>query len=138
MNRVTVATWLEVHGPCTSLDLREKMGITAKGTPISGHLSTLARDGFAKKKKVGNVNVFTITKKGAKWSADRPSELETVEQINANTYSKGSQTKAKVRLPNSETVENALEGISDIVKENQQFRAGFESLYVQIGQLLGK
>lgn len=138
MNRATAAAWLEANGPISSADLREKMGITVKGTPISSHLSALVNDKYAKKKKVGSVNVFTITPKGSSWIAGRPSEVETIEQINANTYTKGAKRPGPTRLPNTATEERAIEGIVGVIEENKHLRATLEGIYMQLGQALGK
>ena len=138
MNRATVANWLETHGPCTSSELREKMGITASGTPISSHLSSLCTDKYAKKKKVGKVNVFSITAKGTKWHEARAHEVETVEQINANVYTKGSKGAGRVRLPNTETEERAIDGIVGVIEENKRLRAALRRIHLELGALLGE
>ncbi len=139
MNRATVAKWLVIHGPCTSAHLREVMGITVKGTPISSHLSSLVTHKYAKKKMIGSVNTFTTTAKGTKWAESRDHEVETVEQINSNTYHRGSKNhKAKTRLPNTETEERAIGGLVQVIEENKRLRSALKRVHLELGALLGE
>ncbi len=138
MNRATVANWLVKHGPASSAALREKMGITAKGTPISSHLSSLATDKYAKKKKTPHGNVFTITAKGSNWAAGRIDEVESVETINATSYQRGTPANVKTRLPNTETEEAAIGGLVQVIEENKRLRAAVKRVHLELGALLGE
>lgn len=139
MNRVTVAYLLDKHGPSsTSANIREKSGITVKGTPISGHLSTLVREGYAKKKNAVGGNVYTLNKKGQTWLESNIDDVESVEDINARDYSKGAKKQTVARLPSSAAVESALDGVAAVIEENERYRAAIEGTYLQLGQLLGR
>ena len=137
MKRITVGRWLVEHGPCTSGALRTVMGVTAKGTPIAGHLATLAREGFAKKKASAGGNVYTITAKGKTWAANHADGTESVEEINGTVYEKG-VTRAKAQLPNTETEERAIDGIVGVIEENKRLRAALRRIHLELGTLLGE
>ncbi len=140
MKLVSMAALLEQHGPCTSPELREKSGFTAKGIPTSALLYRLFGAKHASKKKVKGHDgfVYALTASGKKWLNSHRDTVETVPEIEASLASSLPATTKAPAIKMTTQNAMAVEVISSIMKAGAEHIQVLRNVHTTIGVYLAQ
>lgn len=144
--RVTILKVIkEAENKATSKSIRAIMGI-ASNSNFSSHLFELERTGFLYKKKPkdDHGNIWSLSKKGIKHLSDNSADIVSYTDVaqyydewNLNSKNKNAVTTSAPRPKISKKASSAMDGIANLIEENDRIIATLTSMYRQLGDALG-
>jgi hypothetical protein len=113
-----------------------------KNVNLSGTLDNCSRNGLLKSKKIDGLRIWTITKKGKELAnsltADDVFSIDDLNLMSERITNGFSTKKENVPEPNiSLTANGAINGITQLIEENQKLHATLKGIYLQLDRMYG-